>query len=87
MATVLEQKTYELLINGESVKPQSEKYTDVVNPANNEVIAQVAAAGIHDADAAVTAARAAFGGKWSTMPPARRARVLFKIANILTELT
>jgi acyl-CoA reductase-like NAD-dependent aldehyde dehydrogenase len=86
MALALD-KTYDLFINGEFVKPQSEKYIAVINPATNEEIAQVAAAGIHDADAAVAAARAAYTGKWATMPPARRARVLFKIANILTERT
>ncbi len=87
MALALDKKTYDLFINGEFVKPQSEKYIPVINPATNEEIAQVAAAGIHDADAAVAAARAAYAGKWATMPPARRARVLFKIANILTERT
>ncbi|HLJ84857.1 MAG TPA: aldehyde dehydrogenase family protein [Candidatus Eremiobacteraceae bacterium] len=87
MALALDKKTYDLFINGEFVKPQSEKYIAVINPATNEEIAQVAAAGIHDADATVAAARAAYAGKWATMPPARRARVLFKIANILTERT
>ncbi len=87
MAVALDRQTYDLFINGEFVKPQSGKYTPVINPATNEEIAQVAAAGIHDADAAVAAARAAYAGKWATMPPARRARVLFKIANILMERT
>lgn len=85
MAIALDQKTYELFINGEFVKPQSGNYTDVINPATNEPLAKVAAAGIHDADAAVASCRAALEGKWATMPPARRARVLFKIANLLSE--
>jgi len=85
MAVALDRKVYDLFINGEFVKPQSGNYIDVVNPATNETIAQVAAAGIHDADAAVVSARAALDGKWATMPPARRARVLFKIAGLLTE--
>jgi acyl-CoA reductase-like NAD-dependent aldehyde dehydrogenase len=85
MAVALDRKSYDLFINGEFVKPQSGNYVDVVNPATNEVLATVAAAGIHDADAAVAAARAAFEGKWATMPPARRARILFKIANLLSE--
>ena len=85
MAVALDKQTYDLFINGESVKPRSGSYTDVVNPATNQVIASVAAAGIHDADHAVTSARAALEGKWATMPPARRARVLFKIANLLSE--
>ncbi|HEY5095707.1 MAG TPA: aldehyde dehydrogenase family protein [Candidatus Eremiobacteraceae bacterium] len=85
MALALDQKTYELFLNGEFVKPKSGNYTTVLNPATNEPLAQVAAAGIHDADAAVVSARAAYEGKWATMPPARRARVLFKIANLLSE--
>ena len=85
MAVALDQKTFDLFINNEFVKPQSGNYIDVVNPATNEVLVRVAAAGIHDADAAVTAARAALEGKWATMPPARRARVLFKIAQLLGE--
>jgi acyl-CoA reductase-like NAD-dependent aldehyde dehydrogenase len=85
MSIALDQKTFELFINGEFVKPQSGNYVDVVNPATNEPFAKVAAANIHDADAAVASARAAFEGKWATMPPARRARVLFKIANLLGE--
>jgi aldehyde dehydrogenase (NAD+)/betaine-aldehyde dehydrogenase len=85
MATTLDQKTYDLFINGAYVKPHAGQYRDVINPATNEPYAKVAAAGIHDADAAVAAARAALEGKWATMMPARRARVLFKIANILSE--
>jgi acyl-CoA reductase-like NAD-dependent aldehyde dehydrogenase len=85
MALALDQKTYDLFLNGEFVKPQSGNYTTILNPATNEPIAQVAAAGIHDADAAVAFARAAYEGKWATMPPAKRARVLFKIANLLSE--
>src|SRR5450755_2626186 len=85
MALALDQQTYDLFLNGEFVKPLSGNYTTVLNPATNEPLAQVAAAGIHDADAAVAYARAAYEGKWSTMPPARRARVMFKIANLLSE--
>ena len=85
MALALDQQTYDLFLNGEFVKPQSGNYTTVLNPATNEPLAKVAAAGIHDADAAVEFARAAYEGKWATMPPARRARVLFKIANLLSE--
>jgi len=83
MATVLERTTYDLLINGQMVKPQSGETFAVFNPATNEKIADVASAGIHDADAAVDAARKALVGPWVTLAPARRARVLFKIANLM----
>jgi len=83
MATTLGSTTYDLLINGHSVKASSGETFAAINPATNEKIADVASAGIHDADAAVDAARKALDGKWSTMPPARRARVLFKIAQLI----
>jgi acyl-CoA reductase-like NAD-dependent aldehyde dehydrogenase len=85
MTTLAAKTTHELFINGADVKPASGEYNDVVNPATNEVMASVAAAGIHDADLAVEAARKAFEGKWATMAPARRARVLNKIAGIIAE--
>lgn len=85
MTTATAKQTYELFINGEPTKPASGEYTDVLNPATNEVIASVAAAGIHDADLAVAAARQALQGKWATLTPARRARVLQKMASLIAE--
>ncbi|MBV8163585.1 MAG: aldehyde dehydrogenase family protein [Candidatus Eremiobacteraeota bacterium] len=85
MATTATMPTHDLLINGEFVKPAAGEYVDVHNPATGEVIASVAAAGIHDADVAVRAAREALQGKWATMTPARRARVINKMATLIAE--
>ena len=85
MATATVQKKYDLFINGDWSPPAGGDYNEVVNPATNEVIASVAAAGIHDADLAVDAARQALSGKWATLTPARRARVLNKIAALIAE--
>jgi acyl-CoA reductase-like NAD-dependent aldehyde dehydrogenase len=85
MATATAHQTYQLFINGEFVKPASGEHMDVLNPATNEVIASVASAGIHDADLAVDAARQALSGKWPTLAPARRARVINKIAALINE--
>jgi acyl-CoA reductase-like NAD-dependent aldehyde dehydrogenase len=85
MATSAALKTYELFINGEFVRPASGEYVDVLNPATNEVLASVASAGIHDADLAVDAARQALSGKWAALSPARRARVINKIAALIGE--
>ncbi|HEV2037611.1 MAG TPA: aldehyde dehydrogenase family protein, partial [Candidatus Eremiobacteraceae bacterium] len=85
MTTATAKTTHELFINGDRVKPASGEYSDVLNPATGDVIASVAAAGIHDADLAVDAARQALQGKWATMTPARRARVLQKIASLIGE--
>ncbi len=57
---------------------------DVVNPATGVVIDQVPAGHPADVDAAVTAARGAFGG-WSATTPAERARYLDAARELLTE--
>src|ERR1700680_835539 len=85
MTTTTTKSAQELFINGERVKPASGQYTDIHNPATGEILGSVAAAGIHDADLAVAAARQALHGKWATLTPAKRARVLNKIAALIAE--
>ncbi|MEV4193773.1 aldehyde dehydrogenase family protein, partial [Streptomyces toxytricini] len=48
---------------------------EVVNPADEQVIADVPAGTAEDVDAAVRAARAAFPG-WAATPPAERAALI-----------
>jgi len=56
----------------------------VHDPSTGKAIATVHAADIEDADAAVVAARAAFEGRaWRRMPPADRARRLWRLADLL----
>ena len=55
-----------------------------VNPASEEVLAEVAEAGPEDVDRAVAAARRAFG-PWSALPGAERAKYLYRIARIIQE--
>ncbi|MEU4324659.1 aldehyde dehydrogenase family protein [Nonomuraea dietziae] len=74
--------SYGLFINGEFVPGTSSFKT--VNPANEEVLAEVAVASSDDVDRAVQAARKAFG-VWSSMPGAERAKYLFRIARIIQE--
>jgi len=56
-----------------------------VNPATEEPLAQVAAAGQADVDAAVGAARAAYEQVWQPMPGSERAKYLYRIARQLQE--
>ena len=56
---------------------------DSVNPATGEVWARVAEAGPEDVDRAVAAARRAFEGAWGATRGADRARVLWRIAEII----
>ena len=74
-----------LLIGGRWVEPLSGKLFKTINPATEEVLAEVAEAGEEDVDAAVKAARAAYAKVWGRMPGAERAKYLYRIARILQE--
>jgi aldehyde dehydrogenase (NAD+) len=77
--------SYGLFINGEFVDGKSGETRKTVNPATEEVLADVVEAGEADVDAAVTAARGAFERTWSTMRGADRAKYLYRIARIIQE--
>src|SRR5438552_2582761 len=74
----------QLLIGGKWRHGQEEKSFDIVEPATSEVMARAAVASPGDVDAAVTAARAAFDrGAWSDAPASARAKVIYKIAELI----
>ncbi len=73
----------QLLINGEWRDASNGKTQPVVNPATEEVIAEVASATPEDVDAAVQAARAALEGPWGTMPARERGRLVYKLGEQL----
>jgi aldehyde dehydrogenase (NAD+) len=75
----------QLLINGEWRDAADGRTMPVVNPATEEVIAEVAAATPGDLDAAVQAARAALNGPWGKMSPRERGRLVWKLGERLTE--
>jgi len=56
-----------------------------VNPATEEVLAEVATGSDEDVDRAVRAARRAFVKTWGPMRPADRGKYLFRIARLLQE--
>ena len=59
-----------------------------LNPATNEVLAEVAAGGAEDIDRAVKAARRAFDqGPWPRMKVAERAKVLKRMAERIASQT
>lgn len=78
-------KQYDLFINGQFVKPQSKKYFETINPANEEVLAQVAEANEKDVNAAVTAAKTAYDKYWKKLSGAERAKYIFRIARVIQE--
>ncbi|MFI6456118.1 aldehyde dehydrogenase family protein [Streptosporangium amethystogenes] len=76
--------SYGLFIDGEWVDSQGGDLHKTVNPASEEVLAEVAWATEADVDRAVSAARKAFG-VWSALPGSERAKYLFRIARIIQE--
>ena len=61
----------QLFINGEYVLAASGEIFPVLNPANNEVLTELAEAGVEDVERAVAAARKAFDeGPWPKMKTA-----------------
>ncbi len=75
-------KTYQQLIGGEFVDAADGKTAEVVNPANDEVIANVPASSEEDVNRAVEAAATAFES-WKNTTPQDRSLLLLKLADIL----
>ena len=73
----------QLFINGEWRDAAGGRMLEVVNPATEDVIAEVASAEQADVDAAVAAARAALEGPWGKMSARDRGRIVWKIGERL----
>ncbi|MGH2383071.1 MAG: aldehyde dehydrogenase family protein, partial [Candidatus Limnocylindria bacterium] len=76
-----------LLIDGELRDAAAGATFATFDPAHGGELAMVAQAGTDDVDAAVTAARGAFDGAWAKTAPAKRARMLNRLAQLLDEQT
>jgi aldehyde dehydrogenase (NAD+) len=79
------QKKYDLYIDGKWVKPSSGKYFKTINPANEEVLAEVAHANEKDIDKAVKSARKAYTNVWSKLTGAERAKYIYRLARMMQE--
>ncbi len=77
-------KTYQQFIGGSFVGAADGRTAEVVNPANDQVIANVPASSSEDVDRAVEAAAKAFE-TWKTTTPQDRSLLLLKIADLLEE--
>lgn len=75
---------YKPFVNGEFVDGSGEPLK-TINPATEEVLAEVGTASKSDVDTAVKAARKAYTGVWSKMPGTERAKYLFRIARLIQE--
>jgi len=63
-------------------KVESREVFPTVNPATQEVLAEVASGGEAEVNAAVAAARAAFP-RWAATPQAQRARIMRKLGDLI----
>ena len=68
------------LIDGQQV--ESRDYFETVNPATQEVLAEVASGGEAEIAAAVAAAKAAFP-KWAATPAAERAKAMVRLGDLI----
>src|SRR5271154_939628 len=80
------EREFKLLIDGEWRPATSGKFFSCVDPYTEESWGRVPWAETADVDAAVTAARYAFdSGGWPQTPPARRAALLRRLAQLIEE--
>ena len=70
------------LIDGRPV--EGDRYFETVNPANQDVLAEVARGGAAEVDAAVAAAKAAFPA-WAGKPAPERAKLMVRLADLITK--
>jgi malonate-semialdehyde dehydrogenase (acetylating)/methylmalonate-semialdehyde dehydrogenase len=69
-------------IGGSKVSGRNDRFGEVFNPATGKCTGQVPFAGTEEVDLAVTAAAKAFPA-WASTSPLHRARVLFKLKDLL----
>jgi phenylacetaldehyde dehydrogenase len=79
--------SHRLLINGEWVEAASGETFETINPATEEVLAEVAHGQAEDINRAVKAARAAFDddSPWRRMNASDRGRMIWKISELIEE--
>src|SRR6266568_2878353 len=78
-------ESYGMFVDGEFTSGSGAAALKTVNPATEEVLAEVAVAGQSDVDTAVAAARRAHQSVWAPMPGRERAKYLYRIARIIQE--
>jgi len=76
--------SYKMFINGEQVDAIGGKTSSLIDPGTGEAFAQVPSGDERDVEAAVRAAREAFdSGVWSELPPAERAKIVIRFADLV----
>jgi betaine-aldehyde dehydrogenase len=78
-------EAWKMVIGGEQVDALDGQTFEVVNPATGQVMATVPLGGKADVDRAVSAAREAFDGPWSTWSASKRGRTLQKYSGLVKQ--
>src|ERR1700689_4738656 len=78
--------TVKMLLDGKFVESKTTEWHDVINPATQEVLAQVPFATDAEIEAAVASAKEAFK-TWKNTPIAARARIMLKLQALVREHT
>lgn len=78
------QEPKKLLIGGEWLQAESGKTFETIDPASGDILVEVAEAGTEDVNKAVAIARnIADQGKWSSVKPSERGKILWTIADLI----
>ena len=86
VASFLKGGPKKLFIGGRWVEAAGGETFETIDPATGEVLARVAEGRAEDIDRAVASARRSFNrGTWRELPPAERAKVLWKVGDMLEE--
>src|SRR6056297_1496908 len=76
---------YHHFINGDFTEPVKKRYFKSINPATEAVLSEFAEGTSEDVDAAVKAARKAYGNDWSALSGKERGKYIFRIARMIQE--
>src|SRR6266542_5799270 len=86
VAPFLRSSPKKLFIGGRWLEAASGKTFPTHDPSSGEVLAEVAEGDREDVDRAVKAARSSFeAGSWRELPPAERARILWRVGDLIEE--
>lgn len=75
---------YQAFLGGKYVEAKTGQISQVINPANGKVFAEVAKCGIEDVESAVNYAKEA-SSSWAAMPMVERSKVLLKASRLIME--
>jgi aldehyde dehydrogenase (NAD+) len=77
-------KKFPLIINGVAIEPTGGIYEDVINPANGNVVAQIAKASKIDVENAIKSAKTALKShEWTSLSAKDRAKILINISRLI----